>query len=83
MEGGFEEKISSESNSGHDEDAVTADYDNNARGNQVHGDVHHFIGDSSGFRIKKVPHVIKNFTFITILLLFYMEVIQLLVEEDQ
>jgi hypothetical protein len=64
----------------------------NASGSQVHvwprlhhtwnsGDVHPLTGGPSGLRMQDVPHVNKDSIPITIFLLFFMEVIQLMVAE--
>jgi hypothetical protein len=78
--------IGTDTNRGYDKDSVAAS------GSQVHirsrlqdtwnsGGVHPFTGGPSGLRIQEVPHVNKDYTPIIVFLLFYMEVIQLLVAE--
>jgi hypothetical protein len=48
-----------------------------------YGDVHLFIGGPCGLRIQETPHVNKNSIPITIFLLFFVGVIQLLVETNK
>jgi hypothetical protein len=64
----------------------------NVMGSQVHiwsrsqhtrnsGGVHPFTGGPCGLRIQETPHMKRDFIPITVFLLFFMEVIQLLVTE--
>jgi hypothetical protein len=76
----------SDTTRGHDEDSAIASV------SQVHiwsrpqntwnfGHVHPFTGGPSGVRIQEVPHVNNDSTPVTVFLLFFMEMIQLLVAE--
>jgi hypothetical protein len=87
-----EEAVLSESDSGLDEDLASLGCGYNAHGIQVYvwlrpqhpwssHDVHPFTLGPSGLRIQEVPRVNKDSMPITTFLLFFMELIQLLVAE--
>jgi hypothetical protein len=91
LETDSDEAISSDSESEPHEDTVAAD-NNNVTGSQDKiwsrpqhawnsGGVHPFIGALSGLKIQEAPHVNTDSLPITVFLLLFMDVIQLLVAE--
>jgi hypothetical protein len=92
LETDSDKAISSDSESELDEDTVETD-NNNMSGSQANiwsrpqhpwnsGGVHPFIGVLSGLKIQEAPHENEDSSPIAIFILFFMDVIQLLVAEN-